>query len=158
MPPSGESLGESGTRRDAALGRGAGNSPAGSKNSVAVSVLVVDDELLIRWSLAEALSEAGYDVTEAADAAAAMNAIRTAAHAPDVVLLDFRLPDSSDLGLLEAIKRISPRSEVILMTAYGTSDVIGSALARGAFEVVGKPFAVHDMTALVARAHGARRG
>ena len=77
-----------------------GNIPLIVKKS-APTVLVVDDEALIRWSLAEMLGERGYEVTEAGDGRMAVAAIENAAEPFDVVLLDYRLPDSADLRLLE---------------------------------------------------------
>jgi DNA-binding NtrC family response regulator len=119
-------------------------------------VLVVDDELLIRWSLSEALAAANYDVAEASDAALARGAFAGGAPRPDVVLLDFRLPDSDDLGLLTAIRQAAPSVPVVLMTAHGTPELARGALALGAFRVVSKPFEVHDMVALVGEALAAR--
>ena len=119
-------------------------------------VLVVDDELLIRWSLGEALAAAGYAVVEGRDAAEARRAIRDTDHPPDIVLLDYRLPDSADLGLLTTIRREAPSVPVILMTAHGTAEVVKGALDLGAYHVVSKPFEVHDMASLVAEALAAR--
>jgi len=73
------------------------------------------------------------------------------------VLLDYRLPDSNDLGLFAAIKRQAPESQIILMTAYGTPDMATEALALGAYRVVGKPFEVEDLAMLVHEAHACRR-
>jgi len=126
-------------------------------NNRPIRVLVVDDELLIRWSLAETLTEQGFIVTEASDAASARQAIADDAPPPDVVLLDFRLPDSNDLGLLATIRRDVPNAQVVLMTAFGTPEVVKGALDLGAFRVVGKPFEVHDLAALVSDAYAARR-
>jgi len=111
-------------------------------------VLVVDDEPLIRWSIAETLGAAGHQVTEAQDAASALRAL---ADAPDtaLVLLDFRLPDSNDLGLLAEIRRIAPATPVIMMTAFGTPDVTAGALKLGALKVLNKPFNMHDLEDLV---------
>jgi two-component system, NtrC family, response regulator AtoC len=111
-------------------------------------VLVVDDEPLIRWSIAETLGAAGHQVTEAQDAASALRAL---ADAPDtdLVLLDFRLPDSNDLGLLAEIRRIAPATPVIMMTAFGTPDVTAGALKLGASKVLNKPFNMHDLEDLV---------
>ena len=119
-------------------------------------VLVVDDELLIRWSLGEALTAAGYTVVEGCDAAEARRAIGDHAHPPDVVVLDYRLPDSDDLGLLTAIRREAPAVPVILMTAHGTPEMVRGALDLGAYRVVSKPFEVHDMASLVTEALAAR--
>ncbi len=116
--------------------------PGMTKNSNGLAVMVVDDELLIRWSLAETLTEAGHQVIEAADGASAVRALEAAEDLPDVVLLDFRLPDSNDLGLLGTIRRMAPDAQVIMMTAYGTPEVTSGALELGAFQVVSKPFEV----------------
>ena len=119
-------------------------------------ILVVDDELLIRWSLGEALTAAGYAVVEGRDAAEARQALRDQDHKPDLVVLDYRLPDSNDLGLLTTIRNEAPTVPVILMTAYGTAEVVKGALDLGAYRVVSKPFEVHDMASHVTEALAAR--
>lgn len=119
-------------------------------------VLVIDDELLIRWALREVLETKGYLVCEAADAAAARSAMSDGGAIPDAVVLDYRLPDSNDLGLLTAIRHRAPAIPVIMMTAYGTADMIKGALDLGAYRVVSKPFEVHELADLVASALDAR--
>jgi DNA-binding NtrC family response regulator len=123
--------------------------------SRAVRVLIVDDELLIRWALREALVDRGFDVIEAVDGRSAVRALGEASEPPDVVLLDYRLPDSDDLSLLTTIKGLVPLGQVILMTAFGTSEVAKVALDLGAYRVITKPFEVDDMAALVTQAHRA---
>jgi two-component system response regulator PilR (NtrC family) len=120
-------------------------------------VLVVDDEPLIRWSLAETLADEGHIVEEAGNAEAAVRELSEGPGVFDVVLLDYRLPDSNDLHLLSTIRRLSPTSAVIMMTAYGTAEVAQGALALGAYRIVPKPFEVHDMAKLVLEAHSASR-
>src|SRR5512141_2865807 len=117
------------------------------KKSPVTRVLVVDDEPLIRWSVVETLMDRGFEVVEAGDGRSAVTAIDGDPF--DVVLLDFRLPDSNDLTLLSTIRRQSPASQVILMTAYGTPEVTKGALDLGAFRVVSKPFEMNDLAALV---------
>jgi DNA-binding NtrC family response regulator len=117
-------------------------------------VLVVDDEFLIRWSIAETLGAAGHEVTEAHDAESALKALETTPD-PDVVLLDFRLPDSNDLGLLAKIRDLAPASAVVMMTAFGTAEVTAGALQLGACRVLTKPFNMHDLDDIV-RTHGPR--
>ena len=119
-------------------------------------VLVVDDELLIRWALREALEAKGYVVSEARDAAEARRAMTLSGTVPDAVVLDYRLPDSNDLGLLTAIRHGAPTTPVIMMTAHGTADMIRDALDLGAYRVVSKPFEVHEIADLVAAALAAR--
>jgi DNA-binding NtrC family response regulator len=121
-------------------------------------VLVVDDEPLIRWSLAETLAEHGCLVTEAADAASARHAVDTDSGATgpfDVVLLDYRLPDSNSLELLADIRRALPRAQVMLMTAFGTPEVVAGALGLGAYRVLGKPIDMHQLETLVQDAYRA---
>jgi DNA-binding NtrC family response regulator len=103
-------------------------------------VLVVDDEALIRWSIAETLTSQGYTAVEADDAASAISAIDGSVEKPDVVFLDYNLPDSKDLGLLRRIRQMAPRSAVIMMTAYGTPEMQEEALHLGAYRVLHKPF------------------
>ena len=120
-------------------------------------VLVVEDELLIRWSIAETLAHAGHTVLEAengAGAIATLSAATESAEPIDAVLLDYRLPDSNDLSLLANIRRLS-QSPVILMTAYGTPEVAQGALELGAYRVISKPFGMQDAAALVSEAHAA---
>jgi DNA-binding NtrC family response regulator len=123
--------------------------------SAPLRVLVVDDEPLIRWSLAETLTDEGHSVVEAGDAKAAFASVENTGAPFDVVLLDYRLPDSDDLGLLSRIRERTPDSAVIMMTAFGTPDMTGRALAMGAYCVVPKPFEVHDIATLVSQAHAA---
>src|SRR5688500_12129125 len=129
------------------------NIPLMEKKS-APSVLVVDDEALIRWSLVEMLGERGYAVTEAGDARMAVAAIEKAAEPFDVVLLDYRLPDSADLRLLEKVRRLAPTSQVIMITAHNSPELAQGAEALGAFRVISKPFEVESLAALVAEARG----
>jgi len=116
------------------------------------TVLVVDDEALIRWSLSEALGDSGYAVTEAGDGRSALAALSNAPEPFDVVLLDYRLPDSADLRLLEQIRKAAPTSQVIMITAHNSHELSQRALALGAFRVVSKPFEVDVIAALVGQA------
>ena len=117
---------------------------------------MVDDEALIRWSLAETLSDRGYEVFESADARSARCAVGEDARRFDVILLDFRLPDSEDLSLLASLRQSSPESQIILMTAFGAPEVVRGALDLGAYRVVSKPFEMHDLANLVAEAGASR--
>ncbi len=123
---------------------------AATRTTTGRRILVVDDELLIRWSLSETLSDRGYTVLEAEDGKGAVRTLADATELPDVVLLDFRLPDSKDLNLLERIISMVPEGRVILMTAYGTPELANEALERGAFKVLYKPFEMQEVTSLVA--------
>jgi DNA-binding NtrC family response regulator len=112
-------------------------------------VLVVDDEPLIRWSLSEGLSDAGYRVQQAANGAEARQAVAAAAAAPLIVVLDLRLPDVADLSLLRHIRSCRPDVPVVMMTAHGSADDAHQATSLGAFRFVTKPFDVAEMIGLV---------
>jgi len=115
-------------------------------------VLVVEDELLIRWSIVETLAQAGCIVSEAVDGATAIQALSASDEPVDAVVLDYRLPDSNDLALLARIRQLSPRSAVVMMTAFGTPEVVQGARDLGVYRVIGKPFEMHDLESLLVEA------
>ena len=115
-------------------------------------VLVVDDDTLIRWCLAEMLGAGGHVVTQAADGATALRAVTDAATPFDVVLLDYHLPDSHDLTLLAHLRRLSPTSGIVLMTAYGTPDLVAAAQHLGVWGVLNKPFDMQNIGTVVSTA------
>jgi DNA-binding NtrC family response regulator len=131
------------------------NFPDMMKNSPP-TVLIVDDEALIRWSLAEMLGDRGYTVTEAGDGRTAVAAIQGATEPFDVVLLDYRLPDSADLRLLEKVRRLAPTSQIIMITAHNSPELTQGATALGAYRVISKPFEVESLAALVNQAREER--
>jgi len=118
-----------------------------------LKILIVDDESLIRWSLVETLSDSGNEVVAVPDAQNAVQVVRDAVVPFDVVLLDFRLPDSHDLTLLSRLRRLSPGTRIILMTAYGTPEMSQEALDLGAYCVLDKPFEMNALSPLVVKAH-----
>lgn len=128
------------------------------KKSPTVRVLIVDDEPLIRWSLAETLVDRGYGVLEAGDGRGAVQMLGGSPLPVEVIMLDYRLPDSNNLQLLATIRAMSPRSRVVLMTAYGTPEIAAEALRLGAYCVVNKPLEMQDVADLVSRAHTSRSG
>jgi len=115
-------------------------------------VLVVDDEALIRWALAEGLADAGWSVLQAASGAEAKAVVRSLEGQPFAILLDLRLPDVSDLSLVRELRETRPDVPMIVMTAYGTGDDAAAALAAGVHSFVGKPFDVVEVVALVGAA------
>ena len=110
--------------------------------------LVVDDDDLLRWALVESLKDAGYEVCEAGNGREAMSAV-LAGSPFQVILLDFVLPDSSDLRLLNALRHLSPDSQLIVLTGYDSQALSQAAVALGAQQVLAKPFDLSAITALV---------
>jgi two-component system, NtrC family, response regulator AtoC len=120
-------------------------------------VLVVDDEALIRWSITERLEAHGYTAIEADNAASTVKVLERGADKPDVVFLDYRLPDSNDLGLLRAVRALAPDAAVIMMTAFGTPEMLKEAIELGVYRVLSKPFDVMQLPALAESARAARK-
>jgi len=118
------------------------------------TALVVDDEALIRWSVSETLGDLGYDVAQAADGQAAITAITGAPSAFNVVVLDLRLPDVNDLSLLGRVRELLPTALVVLMTAFGTADVVAGAFELGVIGVLNKPFELSELSRLLVAAGG----
>jgi DNA-binding NtrC family response regulator len=124
----------------------------------ALRVLVIEDELLIRWSLCEALSARGMQADGAADGTSAIRLLAADQVSPlDVIVLDYRLPDSNDFELLSLVRRLAPGTNVILMTAFGSPEIVEGALALGVWRVVNKPFDLADMATMVVDAAARRR-
>ena len=115
-------------------------------------VLVVDDEPLIRWSIAEALGDAGYPVVEAGTGSEAIHEVLASSEPFGVIVLDLRLPDSDNLSLLTRLHNLVPDARIIMMTAHGTADVGEEAHVRGAYGFMNKPFEISVMAALVGEA------
>ena len=107
-----------------------------------------DDEPLIRWSVAESLSDLGFEVKQAGDASSALRSVTTATEAFDTVIVDLRLPDMQDLSLLGTLRQLLPASVLVLMTAFGTPEIIADAEALGAI-VINKPFELDLLMRLV---------
>lgn len=128
---------------------GMGDFSRHGEKSPSLSILVVDDEPLIRWSLSETLSDSGHQIVEAGDGSSAVQAVANSARPFDVVLLDFRLPDSNDLSLLSRLRHLAPKSRIIMMTAFGTPEMMKGALELGAARVVNKPFEITELASLV---------
>jgi DNA-binding NtrC family response regulator len=108
------------------------------------TLLIVDDEELVRWSLRERFKRDGYAVLESGTAAGAIEKITPAV---DLVLLDYRLPDGDGLTLLRQIKELSPDTLVILMTAFSTVENAVAAMKHGAYHYLNKPFNLDDVSA-----------
>jgi len=119
------------------------------------SLLVVDDDAVVREALVEALVEAGYDVRAADDGARAVALL--AERAPDVVLSDVRMPGMDGLELLALLRERAPDLPILLMTAFDDMPTVVAAMREGATDFLVKPLDLHDLRTRVARAIDDRR-
>jgi len=111
------------------------------------TVLVVDDEALIRWSVGERLRGDGVRVFEAATLRAARRVLSE--HDVDLVVLDIRLPDGSGEDLLAEIIAARPGRPVVMISAHGDDLTEAAVVERGALCLVHKPFDVDALAAAV---------
>lgn len=113
-------------------------------------VLVVDDEESVRQFLYDILTDANYQVETAVDGEECQEKLLTSK--PDVLVTDIRMPQRDGFALLEQIKEMGLHTPVILMTAFGTTEVAIRAMKLGAFDYIVKPFDLDEFLVLVQRA------
>ena len=113
------------------------------------TILVVDDEQLIRWTLKQQLSSHGFDVVEAGSGAEALAAF---GETIDLVLLDFRLPDTDGLSVLRQLKDMQPTVPVILLTAFASIQSAVEAIKQGAYDYAKKPFEFDELLLTIGKA------
>jgi len=115
------------------------------------TILVVDDERSLREFLSICLSRAGHKVVAADDPQVALKTL--AAQTVDLVLTDLKMPGPMDgLGLLDEVKKRSPEVQVVVMTAFASTETAIAALKRGAYDYLTKPFKVDEIQVVVERA------
>jgi two-component system, NtrC family, response regulator AtoC len=113
------------------------------------TILVVDDEQLIRRSIAKRLSAFGYTVFEAENGKVALE---QAGKGVDLTILDYRLPDLDGLSVLKQIRQIDPDVLIILLTAYASVDTAVEAMKLGAYHFMNKPFDLEALATMVEQA------
>ena len=115
-----------------------------------VRILVVDDERSVTNALHLILADLGHRVDSAKSVSEATVLLKGSPY--DLVFTDLRLPDGSGIDLLTHIKKDTPDTQVIVMTAHGSIDITIEAIKRGAFYYIEKPFTPDQVTMLVQRA------
>jgi two-component system response regulator (stage 0 sporulation protein F) len=112
-----------------------------------LDILIVDDQAGVRYLLDIVVREAGHRVHTAQNGLEAVEYARNA-H-PDLVFMDVRMPLMGGLEALGRIKAVSPETEVIIMTAYGSEETVSQAMEKGALCCIAKPFDVDEIKALL---------
>jgi len=114
------------------------------------SILVVEDEKLLRWSIVQRLTQEGYRVSEAPTGAAVTDIIDR--EALDLVLMDYRLPDADGSQILKDVLAKHPNVLVIVMTAYSTVQSAVEAIKAGAYDYLTKPFDLDELVFIINKA------
>ena len=114
------------------------------------SVLIIDDEEIVRTSCHRILDAEGYTAITASDAGAGLALLNSGTF--DLVITDLLMPDMDGIEVLGKIKEMWPDTEVIIMTGYGTVKTAVRAMKIGVFDYIEKPFTPEDLLSLVAKA------
>ncbi len=118
------------------------------------SILIVDDDKAIRYSLKRMLEEK-YFILTAQNGEEALDRLKESS--PDLIIMDIKMPGRSGIDVLKEIRSIDPKSLVIMMTAYGTTETAIEAMKFGAFDYILKPFPILQMKELVEKAISLRK-
>ena len=109
------------------------------------TILIVDDDKSIRYSLKRMLEE-NFSVITAQNGEEALDRVRE--NPPDLIIMDIKMPGRNGIDVLKEVKAIDPKSLVIMMTAYGTTETAIEAMKYGAFDYILKPFPIPQMKGL----------
>ncbi len=116
-----------------------------------VSILIVDDEQMMRNLLEKILIREGYKILSAGNGAEALEVLQSSRI--DMVISDIKMPRMNGFDLLKVLKEEYPEIGVIMMTAYGDTYTVKDALLLGADEYITKPFKSHEISLVVERAY-----
>ena len=116
-----------------------------------ISILIVDDEEMMRTLLDRILSREGYKIRSAEDGVIALEVLK--AEKVDIILSDMKMPRMNGFELLKIVKKEYPKIGVIIMTAYGDTYTVKDALLLGADEYITKPFKSYEISLVVERAY-----
>jgi len=118
------------------------------------TILIVDDDKSIRYSL-KRMMEGKYSILTAQNGDEALDRMKESS--PDLIIMDIKMPGRNGIEVLKEMRSIDPKSLVILMTAYGTTETAIEATKYGAFDYILKPFPIPQMKGLVEKALSLRR-
>lgn len=110
-------------------------------------ILIAEDEEIMRITLKDGLSKEGYHVIAAADGRKGLEQFRQ--YDFDVVIADLRMPKLDGIQLLKEVKRLSPETAVIVITAYGTIETAVQAMKLGAYDYLTKPLLMEELLMMV---------
>ena len=114
-----------------------------------VRILIVDDDPQICETLAEILSDEGFEVEYALSGEEALQKIDTGSY--DVVITDLLMPKVDGMEILTHVKRVKPKTQVIMITAFATIENAVEAMKRGASDYIAKPFKINEIQSSIKR-------
>ena len=111
------------------------------------SILIVEDDRKVLRILTRQLSSEGYAILQAENGKEAEDI--AVSNRPDLVILDIRLPDYDGIQILEHLMSIDNTIKVVILTGYGTQEIVRSAMEIGAIDFLTKPFEPDELSAVV---------
>jgi DNA-binding NtrC family response regulator len=117
-------------------------------------ILVIDDEEIVRKSLASWLEEDGYEVDTAPDGPSGLAKLRAKSYL--ALLVDLKMPGMDGLEVLAKAREMQPEVPCIIMTAYATVDTAVQAMKHGAYDYLVKPFELEELSLMVGKLVGAQ--
>jgi DNA-binding NtrC family response regulator len=115
-----------------------------------IQIIVIDDEPIVGKRLKPALEKSGYEVEFYETGAAALK--RLSEKDFDIVVTDVRMDEIDGMEILTRVTENRPRVKVIMITGYATIEVAREAMAKGAFDVIAKPFKPNDLREIIQKA------
>lgn len=112
-------------------------------------ILIVDDDAELRGNLSEILRGAGYCTDEADSGCEALEKVVSEEY--DIVLLDMIMPNRDGIDILTEMKKIRPRTKVIMITAFATIENAVTAIKKGASDYISKPFKIKELITTIKR-------
>ncbi len=113
-------------------------------------ILIIEDDDSVRESLVQLFTLENFEVCESGKGAEGLNVLKEGSF--DLVITDMKLDDISGLEVIENAKEIAPSTEIILITAYGTVETAVTAIKKGAYDYITKPFELDEILLIVERA------
>ncbi|MDR1684553.1 MAG: response regulator [Elusimicrobiota bacterium] len=114
-------------------------------------IIVVDDSAVLRTTIHNALSSAGFDVIGAAQGSQELFTLLSGGFVPDILLLDIFFPDEFGVNILKDVKERYGRIKVLVITAVNRESLNREIKQAGADEILYKPFDMDDLTAAIQR-------
>ncbi|MBU1934406.1 response regulator [Patescibacteria group bacterium] len=115
-----------------------------------IDVLLVDDEAIVGNRLKPALTKIGCQVEVFEDSKEALKRIEEKEF--DIIVTDIMMADVNGIQLLEYVQKKSNRTKVIMITGYATEALAREAMAKGAFDIISKPFRPNDLREVITKA------
>ncbi len=113
-------------------------------------IFIVDDDIELRSNLSEILRAKGYHTDEASSGKEAID--KATSKDFDIVLLDLMMPKRSGMDVLTELRKIKPKTKVIMITAFATIDNAVEAIKKGASDYISKPFKIEELDVTIRRA------